>query len=42
MTSQLVVEIKVITITKLKARSDVLRKIHQPGLFFTHAKNAAS
>ena len=27
---------------QLKARSDVLRKTHQPGLFFTHAKNAAS
>ena len=26
----------------LKARSDVLRKTHQPRLFFTHAKNAAS
>ena len=26
----------------LKARSDVLRKTHQPGLFFMHAKNAAS
>ena len=28
--------------TYLKARSDVLRKTHQPRLFFTHAKNAAS
>ena len=26
----------------VKARSDVLRKMHQPGLFFTHVKNAAS
>ena len=25
-----------------KARSDVLRKTPQPGLFFTHVKNAAS
>ena len=30
------------TTCNLKARSDVLRKTHQPGLFFTHAKNAAS
>ena len=25
----------------VKACSDVLHKTHQPGLFFTHAKNAA-
>ena len=25
-----------------KARSDVLRKTHQPGLFLMHAKTAAS
>ena len=33
---------KITSDVRLKARSDVLHKTHQPGLFLTHVKNAAS